>query len=381
MSVENALGFRLEAQCPETGARAGFLDTPHGSVPTPLFMPVGTRGTVKGLQPEDLREIGSGVLLANTYHLHLRPGEDVVRDLGGLHAFMNWSGPTLTDSGGYQVFSLGHTAKIDDDGATFRSIVDGRSIRFTAEAVADIQRDLGADIQMAFDQCPADPLDRAGVEVATERTHRWLDRGVERWRTNGAEAAGQSLFGIVQGGSFPDLRRRSVEIVTAHDLPGYAIGGVSVGEDREAVFTAIDSAAPFLPADRPRYLMGVGTPYDLVESIARGVDMFDCVTPTRHGRNHQAYTPHGRINLRNRGFLRDTAPLDETCDCRTCAGYSRGYLRHLATTNEMLAGVLLSLHNLRYFHRLLERVRAAIVAGTGLAALRAEVAPVEAPPR
>ncbi len=253
---------------------------------------------------------------------------------------------------------------MDEQGATLRSIVDGASVRFTPESTMAIERDLGADVVMALDHCPADPGARADVEAATERTHRWLERCVRAWREAGGAEGGQALFGIVQGGAFPDLRRRSVEAVTAHDLPGYAIGGVSVGEDREQVLRALDASAPLLPEDRPRYLMGVGTPRDFYEAVRRGVDLFDCVTPTRHGRNHQAYTSRGRMNLRNQGWRTDEAPLDPECDCLACARFSRGYLRHLAQAGEMLAGALLSLHNVRFFHRVLDELRAGIAAGT-----------------
>ena len=371
--MTDRFSFRVEAVDPGSRARAGWLRTPHGEVPTPLFMPVGTRGAVKGILPASLTEVGSRMLLANTYHLHLRPGEDVVRDLGGLHGFMGWDGPILTDSGGYQVFSLSHITSIDEDGATLQSVVDGSPVRLTPEGVIEIERALGADVIMAFDQCPPDPTDRAAVERATDRTHRWLARGVRTWRDAGGPEGGQALFGIVQGGVFPDLRRASVDAVLAHDLPGYAIGGVSTGEDRDAMLAAVDVAAPLLPEDKPRYLMGVGTPLDFLDAIERGIDMFDCVTPTRHGRNHQAFTSTGRINLRNSRFQNDPDPVDPGCDCPCCTRFSRGYLRHLAKSGEMLGGILLTLHNLRYFHRLLEDTRAAILAGD-LSPLRARVA-------
>ena len=356
--------YAMTSECPDTRARTGVLETPHGSVQTPAFMPVGTRATVKGIQSRQLRELGAELVLGNTYHLHLRPGEDVIRELGGLHTFMNWDGPILTDSGGYQVFSLSKTAKIDDDGATFRSVVDGSKIRFTPERVMEIQHALGADVVMAFDECPPDPLDRPVVERATKRTHDWLERCVRSWRERGGVESGQALFGIVQGGGFEDLRSASVDTVVSHELPGYAIGGVSVGESREAVDAIVASTTPLLPPDRPRYLMGVGTPQDFVNAIAQGIDLFDCVTPTRHGRTHQAFTTSGRLNLRNQRFARDPAPLDEGCDCPTCAGYSRGYLRHLSTTGEMLGPILLTVHNLRYFHRLMEEIRDAIRTGS-----------------
>jgi len=325
-------------------------------------MPVGTRASVKGVRPDELLRLGTRMLLANTYHLALRPGSALIRELGGLHRFMGWDGPILTDSGGYQVFSLEALTRIDEDGVTFRSVVDGSSLRFTPEEVMRIERELGADVIMALDHCPADPQDRPGVEAATERTHRWLERCVRDWREHGGAAGGQALFGIVQGGAFEDLRAASVEAVTAHDLIGYAIGGVSVGEDREAMRRAVRGAAPRLPADRPRYLMGVGTPLDLYDAVASGVDLFDCVTPTRHGRNHQAFTWQGRLNLRNARHERDPEPLEADCDCPACTTFSRAYLRHLAQSGEMLAGVLLTQHNLRFFHRLMERLRTAIAA-------------------
>jgi queuine tRNA-ribosyltransferase len=354
--------FRVEAR--DGRARAGRFATPHGEVATPAFMPVGTRASVKGVRPDELAALGTRMLLANTYHLALRPGSEVVRELGGLHRFMGWDGPILTDSGGYQIFSLGDTCAIDEDGATFRSVVDGARVRFTPEVVMRIQRELGADVVMALDHCPADPDERAAVAEATERTHRWLARCVDAWRAHGGAASGQALFGIVQGGAFDDLRARSVEAVTSHDLPGYAIGGVSVGEDRPAMRRAVEAAAPLLPEDRPRYLMGVGTPLDLYEAVRAGVDLFDCVTPTRHGRNHQAFTFEGRLNLRNARHERDARPLEEDCTCPACRRFSRAYLRHLCMTGEMLAGMLLTQHNLRFFHRCMETLRAAIAEGT-----------------
>ena len=303
------------------------------------------------------------MVLANTYHLHLRPGEETVAGLGGLHRFMAWDGPILTDSGGYQVFSLADIRSIDQDGVDFRSIVDGSSVRFTPERVMEIQRRLGADVVMAFDHCPSDPLQRREVQTATERTHRWLDRCVHAWRLAGGLESGQALFGIVQGGAFEDLRRSAVDAVVTHDLPGYAVGGVSVGEEREAMRVACQASLPLLPEDRPRYLMGVGTPLDFFDAISMGADLFDCVTPTRHARNHQVYTNRGRINLRNRVWKDDPRPLDEACSCPACRQYSRGVLRHLCTSNEMLGGVLLTLHNLWTFHTLLSDLREAIPAG------------------
>lgn len=364
--------FQVVSESKLTAARVGLFDTPHGEVQTPAFMPVGTRGTVKGLMPRDLQEAGSRIILGNTYHLHLRPSDEVIEDLGGLHAVMNWQGPILTDSGGYQVFSLGDTARIDENGVSFKSIVDGSKIRFTAERVMEIQKRLGADIVMAFDQCPADPTDRQGVAQATDRTHRWLERCVRWHRDNGGEDRGQALFGIVQGGAFPDLREESLQIVTEHNLVGYAVGGVSVGESREQMQIALEATGSKLPRDKPRYLMGVGTPRDFFDAIERGFDLFDCVTPTRHGRTASAYTSQGRLNLRNQKWVRDTSPLDPECACPTCTGWSKGTLRHLVKVDEMLGAILLSLHNVYYFHTLMRRIRAAI-AEDRLQELRTEV--------
>ena len=378
--TRDGFGFELHARAPSSHARAGTFRTPHGDVPTPAFMPVGTKGTVKGVFPRDLASAGSTMILANTYHLHLRPGEDLVHELGGLHRFMDWQGPILTDSGGYQVFSLGHISKIDDDGVTLRSVVDGALVRFTPERVVDIERKLGADVAMAFDHCPADPTNRADVEAACERTRVWLERCVRQHRSHGGESTGQALFGIVQGGAFPDLRRANLEQALAHDLAGYAVGGVSVGEEREQMRIAVESSAPFLPHDRPRYLMGVGTPEDFFDAIERGIDLFDCVTPTRHARNHNAFTSRGKINLRNGAWRRDDSPLDPACDCIACTRYSKGILRHLCTSEEMLGPMLLTLHNLRFFHVLLARIRAAIFADK-LAELRAEILPAMTAPR
>lgn len=372
----SAFAFRTHHASAETRARVGRFETPHGAVETPAFMPVGTRATVKGVLPRDLREAGARMILANTYHLHLRPGEEVVEALGGLHRMMAWEGPILTDSGGYQVFSMADLAEVDEDGVTFRSIVDGARTRLTPERAVEIQARLGADVQMAFDHCPPDPLARPSVEAATTRTQRWLERAVRRHRELGGDR-GQALFGIVQGGAFEDLRRASVDAVCAHDLEGYAIGGVSVGEDRAVARAVVASTAPLLPADRPRYLMGVGTPEDFFDAVAAGIDLFDCVTPTRNARNATAFTSRGRLNLRNRGWQRDPRPLDPACDCPACRDYGLGTLRHLFTTDEMLGPMLLSLHNLRTFHRLLERMREAI-AEERLLALRDGVLPAMA---
>ncbi len=367
-----SFSFTVTGRDPGGIARAGIFHTPHGDVPTPAFLPVGTRGTVKGVLPRDLAQAGSTMVLANALHLHLRPGEATVAHLGGLHRFMNWDGPLLTDSGGYQVFSLAHISTIDDDGVTFRSVVDGDQVRITPERAIDIQLTLGADVIMAFDQCPGNPHDRGEVQTACDRTHRWLARCADRWHAAGGLETGQALFGIVQGGSFEDLRRASVDAVASHDFVGYAVGGVSVGEDREAVRAAVAASAPYLPEDKPRYLMGVGTPRDFFDAVELGVDLFDCVTPTRHGRTHQAFTTRGRVNLRNSGWKDCDQPLDPECESPALKGFSMGVLRHLCRSNEMLGAILVSLHNLHFFHSLMTRIRTAIVEGR-LAELRREV--------
>ncbi|MEC8511066.1 MAG: tRNA guanosine(34) transglycosylase Tgt [Planctomycetota bacterium] len=378
-SSNGPFGFRVTGSTPgDEGARrarTGVFSTPHGDVTTPAFMPVGTRGSIKGVLPRDVGEVGSTMILANTLHLHLRPGEETVAKLGGLHRFMNWDGPILTDSGGYQVFSMADISTLDDDGVTFKSIIDGDLIRITPERAIEIQRALGPDVFMAFDHCPADPRDRGQVQTATDRTHRWLDRCAARFAADGGvEGTNQALFGIVQGGAFEDLRRASVEAVAAHGFVGNAIGGVSVGEDRESMRVAVEAAAPALPADRPRYLMGVGTPRDFFDAIAAGVDLFDCVTPTRHGRTHQVWTSRGRINLRNAGWKDCDAPLDEVFRAPHVSDVPIGVLRHLCLSNEMLGATYLSLHNLHLFHELMRMIREAIPAGK-LAALRDEWVP------
>ena len=365
--------FEVNHQAAANGPRTATFNTPHGPVRTPAFMPVGTYGTLKGLTPDQIRATGSTMILANAYHLHLRPGHETVRELGGLHRLMAWDGPILTDSGGYQVFSLGHRCRIDDDGVTVKSVLDGTQVRLEPARVMEIEAALGADVAMAFDHCPADPTDRAQVTAASCRTHRWLDRCVAWHRAHGGEDRGQAPFGIVQGGAFEDLRRASVEAVCAHDLVGYAVGGVSVGEDRSSMAAALAASVPYLPADRPRYLMGVGTPRDLFDAVALGVDLFDCVTPTRHGRNHQAFTRSGKLNLRNLRWRESTAPIDEDCSCYTCSHYSRGVLRHLCKAQEMLAGTLLSIHNLTFFHDLMAAMGRAIENG-GLGELRSQYA-------
>jgi len=348
-------------------ARAGVLRTAHGDVPTPAFMPVGTKATVKGLDPQRLRELGTAILLGNTYHLHFRPGEATIAELGGLHRFMGWEGPILTDSGGFQVFSLRDTiVRADDDGVTFRSVYDGEEARFTPELAAGIQAQLGSDIAMCLDIClPADAR-REALALAAERTTRWAERQLAAPR-----ADGQLLFGIAQGGTDRELRRHSVEEIAALGFDGHALGGLSVGEDRDAMLETVAWAAPLLPAETPRYFMGIGDPTGILEVVERGIDMFDCVLPTRLGRTGSALTWEGRLNLRNSRFARDPGPLQEGCRCRACTGYSRAYLRHLLNQQELLGLVLLSEHNLRFLLDLTAGARAAVERGE-LAAFKAD---------
>ncbi len=339
-------------------ARAGVFTTPHGSLQTPVFAPVGTQATVKTLTPAQVAELGATLVLANTYHLYLRPGDDLVAELGGLHRFMRWPHPMLTDSGGFQVFSLAQTRQIDDDGVTFKSHIDGSTHRFTPERSIRIQENLGADIIMTFDEC-SDPNDHVYSKVAMERTHRWAERSVDAKRR-----ADQALFGIVQGGIEPDLRAESAQFIASLDTPGVAIGGLSVGETKEEMHAMLDVVTPLLPEFKPRYLMGVGTPEDLIDGIARGVDIFDCVLPTRLARHHSAFSSEGRLNLMNASYARDERPIDEECNCYTCRTFTRAYIRHLIVAKELLAGTLLSIHNLRALIRLMEEIRVYISEGT-----------------
>ena len=337
-------------------ARAGVLRTPHGDVPTPAFMPVGTKGTVKTVDPDELRAVGATILLGNTYHLHFRPGEDIVGELGGLHAFMGWDGPILTDSGGFQVFSLRDTLlAVDDDGVTFRSVYDGAAARFTPELAAEIQARLGSDVAMCLDICPPAGVSRAELAEAVRRTTLWALRQREAVR-----APGQLLFGIAQGAAEPELRRRSIAEIAELGFDGHALGGLSVGESREAMFETTAWAAPLLPADRPRYFMGIGDPEGVLEVVERGIDMFDCVLPTRTARTGSALTWEGRLNLRNARFARDPAPLDEGCPCPACGRFSRAYIRHLVNQEELLGLRLLTLHNLRFLLDLMAGARGAI---------------------
>lgn len=352
--------FTVEAE--QGKARAGVFETPHGPIHTPVFAPVGTQATVKAIQPRELREMGASLLLANTYHLHLRPGDELIRDLGGLHSFMGWDGPILTDSGGFQVFSLGEMNDIDDDGVTFKDHLDGSQHRFTPEISMRIQHNLGADIIMAFDECPT-PDDRDYVERSLKRTHPWLARSVDEHYRSG-DPSRQALFGIVQGGIFDDLRAESAAFVSQFDLPGYAIGGLAVGETKEAMYTTLNFTTPLLPKDRPRYLMGVGSPEDLVHGVARGVDIFDCVLPTRVARNGAALTRTGRINMRNLKYADDPRPIEEGCTCYACSHFSRAYIRHLVKASEILGHQLLSIHNVHLLLALMREMRAAILDGT-----------------
>jgi len=350
--------FHFSTTAKNNRARAGIFTTPHGDLITPVFAPVGTQATVKTLTPEHLKGINASLVLSNTYHLYLRPGDELVRDMGGLHRFMQWHNPMLTDSGGFQVFSLSNTRKIDDDGVTFKSHIDGSTHRFTPEKSIAIQENLGADIIMAFDEC-SDPNDAAYSKIAMERTHRWAERSLKaQTRTD------QALFGIIQGGIQADLRAESAKFISSLDLPGIAIGGLSVGETKQQMHDMLDVVTPLLPEDKPRYLMGVGTPEDIINGVARGIDIFDCVLPTRLARHHSAFTPEGRLNMMNAAFARDTRPIDETCDCYTCQTFTRAYIRHLIIAKELLAGTLLSIHNLRALIRLMEKIRIYIAEGT-----------------
>jgi queuine tRNA-ribosyltransferase len=345
--------FDLIAQ--ERRARAGIFHTPHGDIPTPIFAPVGTQATVKAVTPRELEELGASLVLSNTYHLFLRPGAELVAEMGGLHSFMNWPHPILTDSGGYQVFSLAATRKIDEDGVTFKSHIDGSTRRLTPEKSIEVQEKLGADIIMAFDEC-APPYDRQYNEIAMERTHAWAERCCKA-----KSRPDQALFGIVQGGVFPDLREKSAQFLAGIDFPGYAIGGLSVGETKQESNAVMELVDPILPETKPRYLMGVGSPEDLINGILRGVDIFDCVLPTRLARHQAAMTFHGRLNLLNAIHAHDPRPIDENCQCYTCQNFSRAYLRHLIVAKEMLAATLVSIHNINTLLELVRQARQAIL--------------------
>ena len=349
--------FRYQLLKQDGEARLGVFTTPHGDISLPAFAPVGTQATVKTLTPDELHMIGVDLILSNTYHLYLRPGADVIAELGGLHRFMGWDGPILTDSGGFQVFSLAHMRRVDPDGVTFRSHIDGSLHRFTPEVVIHTQELLGSDIIMPLDICPP-PDDREAVEEAVRLTNRWAVRAREAHTR-----PDQALFGIVQGGIFPDLRREAAEFLVDLDFPGYAIGGLSVGETKEQMYATLEETIPHLPADRPRYLMGVGTPEDILEAVARGVDLFDCVLPTRVARNGGLLTHEGRINIRNARYARDPNPIEPGCTCYTCQRFSRAYLRHLFKAGEILGLRLATLHNLHFMQQLMQRIRESIREG------------------
>jgi len=354
--------FHFDLHATSGAARAGVFHTPHGTVPTPVFAPVGTQATVKAVTPRDLRTLGASLILSNTYHLYMRPGDKLIAEMGGLHRFMGWDGAILTDSGGFQVFSLGALRVVDDEGVTFRSHLDGSTHRFTPEKSIQIQHHLGADIIMCFDECPP-PLDREVVQAACERTHAWAKRCVEEHQRSG-DSTRQALFGIVQGGIFPDLRAWSARTLTQLNFPGYAVGGLAVGETKTQMLTTLEQTVPLLPPDRPRYLMGVGSPEDLVTGVARGIDIFDCVLPTRVARNGSALTRRGRINMRNLQYASDSAPLEEGCQCYACLNFSKAYIRHLVKANEILGHHLLTLHNLHLLITLMREMRAAIINDT-----------------
>ncbi len=353
---DNALSFKLIKTDSKTKARRGQITTRHGVIETPVFMPVGTQATVKAMKPEEVKEMGAEIILSNTYHLYLRPGQDIVKEAGGLHKFMNWDGSILTDSGGFQVFSLSGIRKIKEEGVRFQSHIDGSYHFISPEKSIEIQTSLGSDIMMAFDECIPYPADRSYVRESTERTTRWLKRCKEaHWNTEN-----QSLFGIMQGGMYKDLRKEHALTISELDLPGYAIGGLSVGEPKELMLEILDDCVEYLPDEKPRYMMGVGTPDYLFEGVERGVDMFDCVLPTRIARHGLAMTSAGRVNIKNKKHERDFSPLDHKCDCYTCRNYSKAYLRHLFKADEMLASILLSHHNLHFLINMMKNIRKAI---------------------
>ncbi|MBI1209902.1 MAG: tRNA guanosine(34) transglycosylase Tgt [Alphaproteobacteria bacterium] len=349
-------GFSFTVLANDGGARTGLIKTARGEIRTPAFMPIGTVGTVKAMLPESVRETGADIILGNTYHLMLRPGAERVAKLGGLHKFMNWPRPILTDSGGFQVMSLAQLRRIDEQGVSFQSHLDGAAYRLTPERSMEIQALLGSDIHMVLDECTPFPSGERETEISMELSMRWAQRSKAAFQA----APGRALFGIVQGGIFPDLRRRSAEALKSIGFDGYAVGGLAVGEGQARMFDVLDVTAPCLPADRPRYLMGVGKPDDLIGAVMRGMDMFDCVLPTRSGRNGQAFTRRGPVNLRNARHTEDIRPLDEACRCLCCRDYSRAYLHHLVKAEEILASMLITWHNLTYYQDLMQGMRDAI---------------------
>jgi len=372
-STALALSFRLLTSDPATRARRGQLVTPHGTIETPAFMPVGTRATVKTLHPDEVWDSGARIVLGNTYHLMLRPGPDLIREAGGLHRFMSWPGAILTDSGGFQIFSLARQAKVTEAGVTFRSHLDGSRHLLTPERAMELQLAFGSDIVMALDHFVGLPSERPAVADSTARTHRWLQRCIAAHRALDGPARGSALFGICQGGMEPDLRRASAAEIAAAEVDGCAIGGLSVGEPKEVMAAMLDITIPELPPDKPRYLMGVGSPEDLWSGVAQGVDLFDCVLPTRLARNAALFTPDGRVNIRAQRFRNQHGPLDPECDCATCARFSAAYLHHLFRSEEILGLRLASVHNLRFLARQMETMRSALERGT-FAAAHAEFA-------
>ena len=353
--------FTIEKQSTTSRARAGVIETAHGTIKTPVFMPVGTLGSVKSVTPEELQLIGAQIILGNTYHLNLRPGCEVIDRFGGLHRFMQWPGPILTDSGGFQVFSLAKLSQVSEDGVVFQSHIDGSRHMLTPEKVVEIQRCLNSDIMMCLDQCIEHPTGHSATQTALEITSRWAARCKSAWQDG--DDGSQALFGIVQGGMYSDLRHRSAEDLVQIGFPGYALGGLSVGEPQELMLEMAETTLPLLPDSAPKYIMGVGTPSDLVELVRRGADMFDCVLPTRNARNGQIFTRSGTRNLRNARYRQDTLPLDEACGCYTCSKYARAYLRHLLMSRELLAYRLLTIHNIHFFVDFARQMRRSIVAG------------------
>ncbi|ACB85363.1 tRNA guanosine(34) transglycosylase Tgt [Natranaerobius thermophilus] len=351
-----AISYQLEQTSSESRARLGKLKTPRGEIQTPVFMPVGTQATVKTMTPEELKNLDAEIILGNTYHLHLRPGNDIVREADGLHKFMNWDRPILTDSGGFQVFSLGKLRQISEQGVEFRSHIDGSKLFMTPEKSIEIQEDLGSDIMMVFDECPPYPAEYDYVKESMDRTIRWSKRCLQHQK----HPEKQALFGIVQGGMYPELRKESALKTTELDFPGYAVGGLSVGEPKEMMLEVLNTTIPYLPEEKPRYLMGVGTPDYIIEAVRMGIDMFDCVYPTRVARNGTAMTRFGNLTVRNAVFQRDFQPIEEDCDCYVCQNYSRAYLRHLIKANEILGFRLLTWHNLFFLIKLIKELRQAI---------------------
>ena len=354
--MKPAVTYELIHRDRDTGARRGVLHTPHGDIQTPVFMPVGTQAAVKAMRPEQVAEMGAGIILSNTYHLYLRPGHELVREAGGLHKFMNWNGAILTDSGGFQLFSLGKLRKITEEGVQFQSHIDGSRHMLSPEKSIEVQTALGSDIMMAFDECAPYPADREYIRASMERTTRWL----ARCKAAHHNTEKQALFGIMQGGMYKDLRRESAEAMVEMDLPGYAVGGLSVGEPKDVMLEVLDDCMQYLPEDKPRYLMGVGTPDYLFEAVENGFDMCDCVEPTRIARHGRATTSQGPLNIKNARFERDFGPLDPECDCYTCRNYSRAYIRHTFKAGEMMAAMLLSNHNLHFLINMMADMRKAI---------------------